>query len=509
MARNRRFGCPGFRFVNENTGKAETPEFARRQKRTTQTSLLEPNPVDHPFAKDMERMSEFLDEHPEFADRVAADLSREGVSDVGRHGLTHESVLRCGVLKQLRGESYRELEFALRDSATAQLFARVEGHLAPGKSALQATVGSVSAETWVRIGGVLLEAARSEGVTLARSGRRRPCSRSVAARGLRQCAAYPLLGSAPASVAQSGVQQGPQTGEEDRTDDVLGKPDKCTCYQQADVETLAERPHPLLSFKRRCGVSGMKLKLANSVALCLFALSSSAGSESPSQGGDDPDDVLAEMDPFTQSLAEATPRPTPAAAMSDQRREALERANERINEAEERVEAADRRLRWLEGSEEAARASAEAAALIRERWPEIVERTRSIVGSMSDKQSDAVSEAVLRSQAASDREEASRQVLEALIGDRGDAPFRKGEGELGACTFLKAGETYLQGEVRQPSDVSQQGVPDRMYRARWRGRGRVLGQLRRATKERARGMRCHRRVMRHRRLLSPPGRCRF
>lgn len=188
----------------------------------------------------------------------------------------------------------------------------------------------------------------------------------------------------------------------------------------------------------------MKLKLANGVALCLFALSSSAGSESPSQGGDNPDDVLAEMDPFIQSLAEATPRPTPAAAMSDQRREALERANERINEAEERVEAADRRLRWLEGSsEEAARASAEAAALIRERWPEIVERTRSIVGSMSDKQSDAVSEAVLRSQAASDREEASRQVLEALIGDRGDAPFREGEGELGACTFLKAGETYF------------------------------------------------------------------
>ena len=135
-----------------------------RQKRTTQTSLLEPNPVDHPFAEDMERMSAFLDEHPEFADWVAADLSREGVSDVGRHGLTHESALRCGVLKHVRGESYRELEFALRDSATAQRFARVEGHRAPGKSALQATVGSVSAATWERINGTLLETACSEGV---------------------------------------------------------------------------------------------------------------------------------------------------------------------------------------------------------------------------------------------------------------------------------------------------------------------------------------------------------
>ena len=135
-----------------------------RQKRTTQTSLLEPNPVDHPFAEDMERMSAFLDEHPEFADWVAEDLSRKGVSDVGRQGLTHESALRCGVLKQLRGESYRELAFALRDSATAQRFARLDGRLAPGKSALQATVGSVSAATWERTNATLLETARSEGV---------------------------------------------------------------------------------------------------------------------------------------------------------------------------------------------------------------------------------------------------------------------------------------------------------------------------------------------------------
>ena len=135
-----------------------------RQKRTTQVSILEPNPVDHPFAEDMERASAFLDEHPEFADWVAEDLLREGVSKIGRHGLTCESALRCGILKQLRGESCRQLAFALRDSATAQRFARVEGALAPGKSALQAAVGSVSAATWERVNGALLEAARSEGV---------------------------------------------------------------------------------------------------------------------------------------------------------------------------------------------------------------------------------------------------------------------------------------------------------------------------------------------------------
>ena len=52
----------------------------------------------------------------------------------------------------------------------------------------------------------------------------RPC--------LRQCAAYPLLGSAPGSVAHSRAQGAPQTGQADRTDDVLQKADRSTCYQQ-------------------------------------------------------------------------------------------------------------------------------------------------------------------------------------------------------------------------------------------------------------------------------------
>ncbi len=56
-----------------------------RQKRTTQTSILEPNPVDHPFAEDMERMSAFLDEHPEFADWVAADAVVRGAKHLEAH----------------------------------------------------------------------------------------------------------------------------------------------------------------------------------------------------------------------------------------------------------------------------------------------------------------------------------------------------------------------------------------------------------------------------------------
>ena len=73
-------------------------------------------------------------------------------------------MLRCAVLKHLRQETYRSLEFALRDSLSAQRFARVDAARLPGKSALQATIGSIRAETWERINRHLLGAARDERV---------------------------------------------------------------------------------------------------------------------------------------------------------------------------------------------------------------------------------------------------------------------------------------------------------------------------------------------------------
>lgn len=136
-----------------------------RAGRTAQTSLFEPRAVDHPVADDLQRASDWLDAHPELLDLVAADV---GGATTGRHGLTCETVLRCAVLKHLWQHSYRGLEFLLRDSASAQRFARVEAHRAPGKSALQAAVGAVRAETWERIGGALLESARADGVEAGR-----------------------------------------------------------------------------------------------------------------------------------------------------------------------------------------------------------------------------------------------------------------------------------------------------------------------------------------------------
>ena len=133
-----------------------------RARRTAQTSLFEPRAVDHPVADDLQRASDWLDDHPELLELVAADVG--GDATTGRHGLTCETILRCAVLKHLWRHSYRELEFLLRDSASAQRFARVEAHRAPGKTALQAAVAVVGAATWERIGAVLLDSARTGGV---------------------------------------------------------------------------------------------------------------------------------------------------------------------------------------------------------------------------------------------------------------------------------------------------------------------------------------------------------
>ena len=97
-----------------------------RARRTAQRSLFDPTPVDHPLADELERVSALLDECPELLDGVVADLGVSEAGGRGRHGLTRESVLRCAIVLHLRQATCRGLEFLLRDSLTAQRFARVD-----------------------------------------------------------------------------------------------------------------------------------------------------------------------------------------------------------------------------------------------------------------------------------------------------------------------------------------------------------------------------------------------
>ncbi|MCY3807980.1 MAG: hypothetical protein OXG58_00830 [Gemmatimonadetes bacterium] len=131
-----------------------------RAKRAPQRSFFDVGYPDHEMGRALERISTLLDAHPEFLDWIAADVDRGRPSRRGRAGLPCEVILRCGILKQLWQVDYRDLEFALLDSASAKHFARVDPLRPPRKSALQKCIGAVRAEVWERINRVLMEEAR-------------------------------------------------------------------------------------------------------------------------------------------------------------------------------------------------------------------------------------------------------------------------------------------------------------------------------------------------------------
>ena len=130
-----------------------------RQKRTIQASLFDLF-SDHQIGRELSGMSDWLDRHTDLFVLVAADLGGYGRKDTGRQGLSAESVLRCGLLKQYRQLSYEELAFHLEDSASFRAFARLPFSSRPKKSALQSTISSVRAETWERINQSILMSAQ-------------------------------------------------------------------------------------------------------------------------------------------------------------------------------------------------------------------------------------------------------------------------------------------------------------------------------------------------------------
>lgn len=96
-----------------------------RETHTAQVSIFQTT-TDHEIAYELKRMSDWLDEHPELLDLIAADLRSGGGSNCGRRGMTLESVLRCAILKQYRQVDYRTLAFYLRDSVSFIEFARLD-----------------------------------------------------------------------------------------------------------------------------------------------------------------------------------------------------------------------------------------------------------------------------------------------------------------------------------------------------------------------------------------------
>ena len=107
--------------------------------------------IDHEYARELEEISRILERIPEIKRiyaQVAKELSLGGVTKRGRDGLTAEQVVKIALIKIYFGDTYRELEFALQDSATIRKFVGLEYQKPIKKSALCENIRRISEETW-------------------------------------------------------------------------------------------------------------------------------------------------------------------------------------------------------------------------------------------------------------------------------------------------------------------------------------------------------------------------
>jgi len=115
----------------QTSTKPKHPESPMRTTRTEQPSVFQTPQIDHTVGDELELASLLLDQHPELLDMVGDCVG--GSAACGRIGLTCETILRCAVIARLMDFSYRDLEFALRDSRSMQRFARVDPWRVPKK----------------------------------------------------------------------------------------------------------------------------------------------------------------------------------------------------------------------------------------------------------------------------------------------------------------------------------------------------------------------------------------
>jgi len=141
-----------------------------RETRNAQSSIFDFY-AEHEQGHRLKRLSDVLDERLDFVELIAQDFDQSDAINTGACGLSIESILRCLLLKQILGVSYRSLAFHLCDSPTYRTFARLKTRQTPRRSALQATVRRVRPETlqainqllmsgWIESGALSVEAVR-------------------------------------------------------------------------------------------------------------------------------------------------------------------------------------------------------------------------------------------------------------------------------------------------------------------------------------------------------------
>ena len=118
-----------------------------RLSHNPQRCLFESDFSKHIFAHRLRDLSSLLDLHPHLITMTHQDLTRVQCQATGRNGLSAENLLRALILKQSLGFSYEQLAFHLSDSACYRSFVRLNFDQYPSRSALQAGIRQIRAET--------------------------------------------------------------------------------------------------------------------------------------------------------------------------------------------------------------------------------------------------------------------------------------------------------------------------------------------------------------------------
>ncbi len=144
-----------------------------REKRQKQMPLSPAFRRDFDQAKELEAISQILDQHPAIYDQVYQDICPYGpkVNDTGAEGMSAEQVLRAAIVKALFGYSYRKLAFHIVDSGCLRSFCLIGFGKGFKKSALQKNIKSLSGETWEQINRVIIGHAKEEKVEKGREVR--------------------------------------------------------------------------------------------------------------------------------------------------------------------------------------------------------------------------------------------------------------------------------------------------------------------------------------------------
>ena len=79
----------------------------------------------HERSRELETISEILDQHPNLSALAAADLRGDRKSRRGRKGMSGEQVLRVGLLYMIFELSYEDLAFHLEDSSAFRAYSRL------------------------------------------------------------------------------------------------------------------------------------------------------------------------------------------------------------------------------------------------------------------------------------------------------------------------------------------------------------------------------------------------